>query len=162
MRGVAHVGAPASSSRSCTRAQSPRDSGAVLSPRPCRLRRRLGGCGYRATRLAPLGIGHRTGSPRPGWRVAGLPLEELWLAMNRVGDGGARALAEALPRLPRLQKVDLRSNAIADDGARALSDALLEWLPSTSSTFRKTASPMPARWHSQRRCQELFGCKSSG
>lgn len=57
--------------------------------------------------------------------LVGAPMEalvELRVPLNAVGDGGARALAQAR-QLGALKVVDLRANQIGDSGAQALLDA---------------------------------------
>lgn len=49
---------------------------------------------------------------------------ELELALNEVTEEGARALAAALARLPRLQRLNLRENELDNPGAIAIAKAL--------------------------------------
>ena len=49
---------------------------------------------------------------------------ELELALNEVTPEGARALATALPRLPRLQRLILRENELEDEGAITIAQGL--------------------------------------
>ena len=49
---------------------------------------------------------------------------ELELALNEVTPEGAHTLAAALPRLLRLQRLNLRENELENDGAIAIARAL--------------------------------------
>ena len=49
---------------------------------------------------------------------------ELELALNEVTAEGARALAQALGRLPRLQRLSLQENELENEGAIALARGL--------------------------------------
>jgi len=53
-----------------------------------------------------------------------LKLRILELDHNKIGDEGARALAEALPHAPKLEELFLAGNGIGDKDARALAKVL--------------------------------------
>ena len=56
-------------------------------------------------------------------------MANLWaltLTDNHIGDAGFASLASALPRLPRLQFLDILSNQIGGAGARSFAGALTE------------------------------------
>lgn len=51
-------------------------------------------------------------------------ITKLNLAANRLGDGGARAVADCLPYCTQLKHLDLRNNGIGESGLIALAGAL--------------------------------------
>ena len=57
-------------------------------------------------------------------RENGSRLKVLDLYMNYIGDAGAKALAESIPRCPNLQELSLYTNSIGDEGVKALAESI--------------------------------------
>lgn len=73
---------------------------------------------------------------------------ELELALNEMTPEGAHALAAALPRLPRLQRLNLRENELESEGAIAIAKALsglkdLQELDLTQNQVLARLAPCP-------------------
>ena len=66
--------------------------------------------------LGPEGVAALLAAPLPA-------LEELYLWKNGIGEEGAAEIAAASPRLPRLRILHAGHNALGDGGARALAQA---------------------------------------
>ncbi|KAL0227924.1 hypothetical protein RCL1_004067 [Eukaryota sp. TZLM3-RCL] len=54
-----------------------------------------------------------------------IPLRALLLAQNKIGDSGAKSIAQLITLLPSLRRIDLRDNDIRNSGAIAIASSLM-------------------------------------
>lgn len=81
------------------------------------------GCGAAGAGPSARSVGAQPHEPR---QVPGCTLRSLSLAVNRIGDEGAKALAGALRGAALLELLELANNMIGDRGAESLAEALSE------------------------------------